>query len=185
MAGLADKHRHRNEQLDSHLHESKSHTVYLSLGSNLGDRVAILRTAIDSLASAGAIVKNVSSLYETEPKDFLAQPWFLNCVVEAQTSLAPLELLRALRGIEALLGSKKEFAKGPRLLDIDILLYGDESIDSPELQMPHPRMLERKFVLAPLAEIAPRLKHPSWPTDAAGMLARSADQSQVKAIDSR
>lgn len=159
--------------------------VYLSLGSNLGDRRAILRTAIDSLASAGVTVKQVSSLYETEPKDFLEQPWFLNCVVEAQTSLAPLELLRALRGIEAQLGSKKEFAKGPRLLDIDILLYGDETIDSPELQAPHPRMLERKFVLAPLAEIAPRLKHPSWPADAAELLAQSADESVVKRIDAQ
>lgn len=158
--------------------------VYLSLGSNLGDRKAILRTAIEALAAAQVLVTKASSFYETEPKDFLEQPWFLNCVVEAQTLLTPRDLLRALRGIEAQLGSKKEFAKGPRLLDIDILLYGDETSDLPELQIPHPRMLERKFVLTPLAEIAPHLRHPSWPADAARMLARSADQSQVKRIES-
>ena len=158
--------------------------VFLSFGSNLGDRKAILQTAIDALAATNVRVKKVSSLYETEPKDFLEQPWFLNCVLEGETALTPQELLRALRGIEAQLGSKKEFAKGPRLLDIDILLYGDETIDLPQLRVPHPRMLQRNFVLAPLAEIAPCLKHPSWPADAAGMLARSADQSQVKRIGS-
>lgn len=143
----------------------------------------MLRTAIDSLAAAGVRVVNVSSLYETEPVDFLDQPSFLNSVVEAQTSLVPLELLRALRGIEAQLGSKKEFAKGPRLLDLDILLYGDETIHLPELEIPHPRMLQRKFVLAPLAEIAPHLKHPAWPGDAAELLAKSSDRSRVMRID--
>ncbi len=159
--------------------------AYLSLGSNLGDRKAILRTAIEALSAVNVRVIKISLMYETEPKDFLEQPWFLNCVVEAETSLAPLELLRALRGIEAQVGSKKEFAKGPRLLDIDILLYGDEAIDSADLQIPHPRMLERKFVLAPLAEIAPHLKHPSWPAEAAELLATSADQSQVRRIEPR
>ena len=160
-------------------------TVFLSLGSNLGDRAANLRAGIDGLAAVGVRVRKVSSLYETEPKDFLEQPWFLNCVAEAETSLTPLELLRAARGIETRLGSKKEFLKGPRLLDIDILLYADGTIDLPELEVPHPRMLQRNFVLAPLAEIAPHLKHPSWPADAAGMLAKSADRSQVKRIDLR
>jgi len=160
-----------------------THGVYLSLGSNLGDRVAMLRTAIDSLAAVEIRVTRVSSFYETEPVDYLDQPWFLNCVVEAETSLAPMEVLRALRGLETKLGSKKEFAKGPRLLDMDILLYGDETIDLPELQIPHPRMLQRKFVLAPLAEIAPRLKHPAWPADAAELLAKSADQSRVTRVE--
>ena len=157
-----------------------NHTVYLSLGSNLGDRAANLRAAIAALPDAGARVVKVSSLYETEPVDYLDQPWFLNCAVEAETALAPLDLLHALREIEALLGSQKEFAKGPRLLDMDILLYGDETIESPELQIPHPRMLQRNFVLAPLAEIAPALKHPSWPTNVAELLAASTDASQVR-----
>lgn len=156
------------------------HTVYLSLGSNLGDRAANLRAAIAALPDAGAHVAKVSSLYETEPVDYHEQPWFLNCAVEAETLLSPLDLLHALRGIEAQLGSQKEFAKGPRLLDMDILLYGDETIESPELQIPHPRMLQRNFVLAPLTEIAPALTHPSWPTNVAELLEASADASQVK-----
>ncbi|MBS1839934.1 MAG: 2-amino-4-hydroxy-6-hydroxymethyldihydropteridine diphosphokinase [Acidobacteria bacterium] len=159
-----------------------THIVYLSLGSNLGDRVAMLRTGIDALTSAKVLVRKISSFYETEPVDFLDQPWFLNCVVEAETSLPPQELLRTLRGIESSIGSKKEFSKGPRLLDIDILLYGDETIDSPELQIPHPRMVRRKFVLAPLAEIAPSLKHRSWSATAAQLLSGSADPSKIRKL---
>ena len=155
-------------------------TVYLSLGSNLGNRAGNLRAAIAALPAGGVRVVKVSSLYETEPVDYLEQPWFLNCAVEAETALAPLDLLHALRGIETQLGSQKEFAKGPRLLDMDILLYGDETIELPELQIPHPGMLRRNFVLAPLAEIAPALMHPSWTTNVAGFLATSADASQVK-----
>ena len=157
-----------------------NHMVYLSLGSNLGDRAANLRAAIAALPAVGVRVANVSSMYETEPVDYLEQPWFLNCAVEAETALAPLDLLRALRGIEARRGSQKEFAKGPRLLDMDILLYGNETIELPELQIPHPRMLQRNFVLAPLAEIAPALKHPAWTANVAESLATSADASQVK-----
>jgi 2-amino-4-hydroxy-6-hydroxymethyldihydropteridine diphosphokinase len=154
--------------------------VYLSLGSNLGDRESNLRAAIVALPSANFHATNVSSFYETEPVDYLDQPWFLNCVVEGQSASPPRDLLHALRDIENQLGSKKTFAKGPRLLDIDILLYGDETIDSPELQIPHPRMLQRKFVLAPLAEIAPQLQHPSWPANACDLLAHSIDPSIVR-----
>lgn len=157
-------------------------SVYLSLGSNLGDRAANLRAGIAALSEVGLQVSKVSSFYETEPVDYLAQPWFLNCAVEAETALDPLALLRELRGIEAALGSKKEFAKGPRVLDIDILLYGDQTIDTPELRVPHPRMLARKFVLAPLAEIAPRLSHPAWPTrlTVRQALEQTGDTSAVK-----
>ena len=157
-----------------------NHTVYLSLGSNLGDRARNLHAAIAALPGVDVRVTNVSSLYETEPVDYLEQPWFLNCAVAAETALAPLDLLHALRGIEAQLGSQKAFAKGPRLLDMDILLYGDEAIELPELQIPHPRMLQRNFVLAPLAEIAPALKHPRWMANVAEIFAASADTSQVK-----
>jgi len=156
--------------------------VYLSLGSNLGDRSAMLHTGIAALAKENVHVRIISSFYETEPVDFLDQPWFLNCVVEAETNLSPLELLRALRRIESLIGSKKEFEKGPRLLDMDILLYGDETIDLPELQIPHPRMFQRKFVLAPLAEIAPQLRHPSRNATAAQLLAGSADSSKIRKL---
>jgi 2-amino-4-hydroxy-6-hydroxymethyldihydropteridine diphosphokinase len=159
--------------------------VYLSLGSNLGDRERNLRAAIEALPPAGAQPARISSFYETEPVDFIDQPWFLNCAVEAETQLPPLELLRALRGIESGLGSKKEFAKGPRLLDIDILVYGDATIDTPELQVPHPRMTQRRFVLVPLAEIAPDLRHSSWNAAVAALLERLEDQSAVRRFPAR
>src|ERR1700682_1265371 len=121
--------------------------VYLSLGSNMGDREARLRGAIASLPGAGGLVRKVSSIYETEPVDYLDQGWFLNCVVQGDTELPALELLRALRGIEAEMGSKKLIAKGPRLIDMDILLYGSGTIDTAELQGPPPRVDLRAFFL--------------------------------------
>src|SRR3974390_1217174 len=157
-------------------------TVYLALGSNIGNREENLRTAIYSLADAGLSIKKHASIYETEPVDYLDQDWFLNAVLEAETPLEPAALLKILRGIEHSMGSKKAFAKGPRLIDLDILLYGDEVIDTPELQVPHPRMLDRKFVLAPLAEIAPKLRHPYWPADVAEILANSPDPSEVRKL---
>ena len=154
--------------------------IYLSLGSNIGDRESNLRAAIDALPSAGVRVTQVSSLYETEPVDYLDQPWFLNCVVEAETGLDPHVLLRTLRSIESQLGGIKEFSKGPRGIDLDILLYDSETIDTAELQIPHPRMLLRRFVLAPLSEIAPALQHPVWHATASQLLAQSSDKSQVR-----
>jgi 2-amino-4-hydroxy-6-hydroxymethyldihydropteridine diphosphokinase len=154
--------------------------IYLSLGSNVGDRKENLRAAIAALAGAGVRVTRVSSFYETEPVDFLEQPWFLNCVLEGETELEPLALLRALREIEARMGSKKLIAKGPRLIDMDILLFGHETIDTPELQVPHPRMTQRRFVLVPLAEIAPELRHPSWNASVAELLAKAVDRSAVR-----
>ena len=154
-------------------------TVYLSLGSNIGDRENNLRKAIRALAEANVRVTRVSSFYETEPVDLREQPWFLNCVVRGETEIPALDLLRALRGIESHMGSRKLVPKGPRLIDIDILLYGDSTIDRPELQVPHPRMLQRKFVLVPLAEIAPNLKHPSWAGTAKQIVSNLADSSAV------
>jgi len=161
------------------------HIVYLSLGSNVGDRETNLRAAIAALTSAGVRVDRVSSIYETEPVDYQDQPWFLNCVLEAETDMQPHALLQALRAIESQLGSKKEFAKGPRKIDLDILLYGSEIIDTPELQIPHPRMLLRRFVLAPLAELVPTLKHPTWNATASQLLAVSSDKSVVRPFSPR
>lgn len=128
-------------------------------------------------------VTRVSSLYETEPVDLRDQPWFLNCVVEGETELPALDLLRALAGIESHMGSKKLVPKGPRMIDMDILLYGYETIDRPELQVPHPRMVQRRFVLVPLAEIAPNWKHPSWTGTVEQILSHLSDSSVVHKLE--
>ena len=135
-------------------------TVYLSLGSNLGDREAALQAALDKLDAPDLTVTRVSSVYETEPVDFQKQPWFLNLAVEARTSLFPMQLLGRVSQIEQALGRKRLVAKGPRVIDIDILLYGTAVIHSARLVVPHPRLPERRFVLEPLAELAPDLRHP-------------------------
>jgi 2-amino-4-hydroxy-6-hydroxymethyldihydropteridine diphosphokinase len=120
----------------------------------------MLRTALRLLESLGLQVARVSPVYETEPQDFKNQPWFLNLVVEVQTALFPMQLLTRVRKIERELGRKRTVNKGPRSIDIDILLYGESVIDSKDLVVPHPRMAERRFVLQPLADLAPDLRHP-------------------------
>jgi 2-amino-4-hydroxy-6-hydroxymethyldihydropteridine diphosphokinase len=160
----------------------KPEIVFLSLGSNVGDREKNLRAAIASLPELGVEIKKVSSIYETEPVDLLEQPWFLNCVVEGETTAPPVELLKKLREFEKRMGSKKLVVRGPRLIDVDILVYGSQTIELPELQVPHPRMHLRRFVLAPLAEIAPYLKHPSWNGTATQLLAALPDNSVVKKL---
>jgi 2-amino-4-hydroxy-6-hydroxymethyldihydropteridine diphosphokinase len=154
-------------------------TVYLALGSNVGDREKNLDAAVRLLGEAGVHVKQLSTFYETEPVDYLDQAWFLNAVLAAETELPAADLLAKMRAIESQMGSKKPFAKGPRLIDLDILLYGDATIDTPDLQVPHPRMLHRNFVMVPLSEIAPNLQHPNWPASAKELLKLTNDQSQV------
>jgi 2-amino-4-hydroxy-6-hydroxymethyldihydropteridine diphosphokinase len=156
--------------------------IFLSMGSNLGDRAANLRAAIRSLKLARINVLKISSFYETEPVGYLDQPWFLNCVVEGETNRQPQELLESFRALEMAFHSKKEFVNGPRILDIDILLFGDETFDTPDLKIPHPRMLDRKFVLVPLAEIAPDQKHPAWAANVSELLAKSKDTSEVRRV---
>ncbi len=133
--------------------------VYLSLGSNVGDRDAQLRDALGRLSVIGHVVA-VSSVYETEPVECTQQPWFLNCAVVLETDKTPQELMTAILGIEEEMGRRRVQKKGPRSIDIDILLFGDTIMESKELTIPHPAMHQRRFVLEPLAEIAPEVLHP-------------------------
>jgi 2-amino-4-hydroxy-6-hydroxymethyldihydropteridine diphosphokinase len=133
--------------------------VYLSLGSNVGARAVNLEMAIARLEELGR-VKAVSSFYETEPVEFTAQPMFLNCVVALETERVPKQFMREVLEIEREMGRRRTQDKGPRTIDIDILLFGNATIDTPELTVPHPAMHERRFVLEPLVEIAPDVKHP-------------------------
>jgi 2-amino-4-hydroxy-6-hydroxymethyldihydropteridine diphosphokinase len=137
---------------------AQAHLAYLSLGSNVGNREANLREAIGRLAAVGRFV-SLSSSYETEPVEFTDQPWFLNCAAGLNTDLTAQELMARLLQIELEMGRQRTKKKGPRTIDIDILLFDDLILDSPEVTIPHPAMHERRFVLEPLAQIAPDVRH--------------------------
>lgn len=158
--------------------------VYLSFGSNLGDREANLRRALSRLEDEHVRAVKQSSWYETEPQDVADQPWFLNFVAACETRCFPLQLLTILQGVERELGRAPKLGSargGPRLIDIDILLFADLSMDVPQLTIPHPRMLQRRFVLEPLVEIAPDLRHPSTGELYSAVLARLTGQ-QIKKL---
>ncbi|MDP9161797.1 MAG: 2-amino-4-hydroxy-6-hydroxymethyldihydropteridine diphosphokinase [Acidobacteriota bacterium] len=138
-------------------------TACLSVGSNLNDRLAYLKRAIWELGAAEKVVA-VSSFYETEPVEFTEQPWFINCAVKVETEKTPQQLMDSVLDIEREMGRERtvnETKKGPRIIDIDILLFGDAKIEIPGLSIPHPGLHNRRFVLQPLAEIASELRHPS------------------------
>ena len=151
--------------------------VYLSLGSNLGEREENLHRALAALAQDDIEILAQSSIYETEPQDFPNQRWFLNMVVACETRLLPLQLLRTLQQIERDLGrARNAVHKGPRTIDIDILLFGAATIKTPRLTVPHARMFDRRFVLAPLLEIAPAMRHPTTGEPLASSLGRLGNQ---------
>ncbi|MFH1560659.1 MAG: 2-amino-4-hydroxy-6-hydroxymethyldihydropteridine diphosphokinase [Chloroflexota bacterium] len=135
-------------------------TAYLGLGSNLGDREDNLRRALSLLRQETSLTA-LSSVYETEPWGYTSQPLFLNMVCALETGLSPQELLELAQGVEREMGRIPTFRYGPRIIDVDILMYGEEVMDTPGLQLPHPGIAQRAFVLVPLAEIAPGLAHPS------------------------
>jgi 2-amino-4-hydroxy-6-hydroxymethyldihydropteridine diphosphokinase len=134
-------------------------TVYLSLGSNIGDRVANLQQATERLQKLGTIVA-ASSLYETDPVEVEQQPMFLNCALAMETELTPRRFLSRILALERSMGRRRTQVKGPRTIDIDIVFFGSAVVDTPALTIPHPAMHQRRFVLEPLAEIAPDARHP-------------------------
>jgi len=161
-------------------------TVYLGLGSNLGQRDANLTRAIrllgqpfDSAQGERVEPLRVSSIYETAPWGYTEQPFFLNCVVEAETTLPPALLLQSVQVVEKAMGRKPGIRWGPRVIDVDILLYGSLTIDQPDLQIPHPRISQRAFVLIPLAELAASLIHPTLQLAIADLARRVQGQEGV------
>lgn len=140
---------------------SVTEVAYLSLGSNLGDRAANLRTAIAELKAGGRLLA-VSAMYESQPMEVTDQPWFVNCVAAIETEKTPRELLKLALQIETRMGRIRTQEKGARNIDIDIVLFGNQVVDEPGLKIPHPAMHRRRFVLEPLAEIAPEVSHPTF-----------------------
>ncbi len=157
--------------------------VYLSLGSNVGDREAHLREAISRLETRGQVVA-VSSFYETEPVEVRDQAWFVNCAVAMETMETPEQLMAAVLKIEREMGRERTRKKGPRMIDIDILLYGDRVLNSAAVTIPHPEMHRRRFVLEPLTEIAPEARHPVLKKTARELLGELPAGQAVKKIES-
>ena len=156
--------------------------VYLALGSNLGDREQYLRAGMRGLAANAVDIKRSASIYSTEPREVLDQPWFLNTVVEADTELAPAQLLRVCLEVERENQRTRDVLKGPRTLDIDIVFYEDRIIRTPELTIPHPGLSSRLFVLAPLAEIAPHFIDPITRKTVHQLLVECEDGAQIRKL---
>jgi len=163
-------------------HTAGQVNVYLGLGSNLGDRENNLIAAVEHLSNNLAVMK-VSPVYETEPMGYKEQPLFLNTAVSAVTGLKPLDLLDMVKRIERDMGRKPDFRNSPRLVDIDILFYGDSIMRTTRLIIPHPRIAERAFVLAPLAEIACDFIHPVLHKSVGEMLVEVDGMGGVRKVD--
>jgi len=154
--------------------------AYLCLGSNLAVRRRSIERALEEIRAEGVEVTRVSSLYESEPVDVTNQPWFLNCVAEVESELMPLQLLHRMQRVEQRLGRRRGVRRGPRTIDIDILLFGNHIVHTPVLTIPHPRMTERRFVLEPMRELAPELRHPVSRRTMTELLSEVRDHSRVE-----
>ena len=155
-------------------------TIYISLGSNKGDRSQYIARATEALGAHGVSVRRRSSLYETEPVETASKSRFLNCVIEAETNLLPPQLMHTLLDIERELGRRRRVRRGPRFIDMDILFYEDRVVSSEQLEIPHARMAERRFVLVPFAEIASKVRHPIFKKTIAELLEETPDRSEVR-----
>jgi len=153
--------------------------VYIGIGANLGNREENVRRAIELLKKTVKVLA-VSSMYETEPMYVESQPWFINCVVKAKTDLLPRELLESLKRVELTLGRREGERYGPRVIDLDILLYGDQIVKDGDLVIPHSKMQERAFVLAPLSEIEPDLVHPALGKSASRLFKELHTEKKIK-----
>jgi 2-amino-4-hydroxy-6-hydroxymethyldihydropteridine diphosphokinase len=154
--------------------------IVLGLGSNMGDREAHLREALASLHQRQVAVQRSASLYLTEPRDYMDQPWFMNTVVEVDTILDPLDLLECCLAVEHEAGRIRDEFRGPRPIDIDILFYGDRQIRTTQLIVPHPRYADRRFVLVPLAELLPDFRDPTSRATIQELLERCPDSGEVR-----
>jgi 2-amino-4-hydroxy-6-hydroxymethyldihydropteridine diphosphokinase len=157
--------------------------IYIGLGSNVGDRLANIRKAVELMKKEEIEVVNESSIYETEPMGYREQGWFLNSVVQGRTELSPERLWETLEKIEKSIGREKEIKWGPRIIDLDILFYGNKILNDKQLQIPHSELHKRKFVLVPLKEIAPELVHPVLNKTISELLRDLKDNSQVKLLE--
>jgi len=156
--------------------------IYIGLGSNLGDRLANIRKAIELMKEEGIEIVEESSIYETEPVGYKEQGWFLNSVVKAKTELSPVRLWKRLEKIERSMGRKREIKWGPRIIDLDILFYGNRILNGKELKIPHSELHKRRFVLVPLEEIAPKLVHPVFKKTISELSKDLKDNSLVKLL---
>ena len=156
--------------------------IYIALGSNLGDRLANIRKAIELMKGEGIEIIDESSIYETEPVGYKEQGWFLNSVVKGRTELSPGRLCKRLEKIEKSMGRESEIKWGPRIIDLDILFYENKILNGKQLQIPHSELHKRKFVLVPLEQIAPELVHPVLNNTISELLRDLKDNSQVELL---